>query len=93
MTEYRKHEKSEENTISIVVRVLEQIGPIGWVTVLWTFIFCAAMYSQNKESLNQVWNYLYYTWIGIVVIWMTGNMLAGFSFFNRNESVFNTNCP
>jgi hypothetical protein len=51
-----------------MVRVLEQIGHIGWVTVLWTFIFCTAMYSQNKETFDQVWNYLYYTWIGIVVI-------------------------
>lgn len=82
-----KYKETELNTTSLVVKVLSQIGPMGWVAVLWTFIFCTAMYSQNKESLNQIWNYLYWTWIVIVVIWMICNVLAGTSFFKRNEDV------
>ncbi len=71
-----KHKQAESNTtVLIIEKVLDRIGPLGCLTVLWTLVFCVAIYSQNKESLNQIWDCLYLTWIVIVAFWILWTIL------------------
>lgn len=52
------------NTLRSIAEIIRGLGTGGLACLLWTAVFCVAIFKLDSATLINYWPYLYWTWIG-----------------------------
>lgn len=58
----------DESALALTLRVLERVGVLGILVVLWTVVACCALVASEHETVRYLWTYLFWTWIVLAVL-------------------------
>lgn len=62
--------------VEAVTEAIKKLGVGGLSSILWTFVFCVALYRADKAILDQYWKYLFWTWVVLAMAWFILNLMA-----------------
>lgn len=70
-----------EDKVAIVARAIEHLGVAGGALVLWTVIFCVAIFKGDcdltKTGDGGLWWVLYGTWCSLAALWLITVLIVG----------------